>query len=1428
MDSLPFGPLPSARPPAPCGQERSTKNLAALTAQRNAGAFFEKYDWREMQELLSLTTHSWLLGAEDFAVPVDVPPGIIKQMKNFSQSNAIILAPCDSSVPLDYKVVHQIVRELTVGIYCFNQVPVISLEPSFDQSTSIQLSPAYYDTKVGQILVNLDYTVKALWHGAYIPKEKRIRLTDLWRSSMCVDSNGVPQTKKDVLAEFLTAGLQDVSDDPSYQGIYDRDTEDTDPTYDPNSVEEQKLFSQFAESVLLKITSYLTSVQQHENLFAFEGAISLSSVVRLTEDSVELSTYQRLQQRLSRHTRLVKKHLGRKAELSRDLAYLKLIGYFVPLLVGLRKKMRIPDLSQMLPPISGDKLKTERELPPLLLGPQFSCRHFSYPPDQYFHLHGGIEFDAGTPGLVDISEEMKVAFSTLQNQAAGYVKDLLRQDNAYKKHFPVPLSEIDGKRYCVICIELASFYPQHNTVQWWEGMSMVMKTLRGQKLPLTDIQLHELFKKTFGYAKAIKCKSVPYGLRAAAERGLSAAFHTLSRKNSSSHLGMLDERGYSLLHHAAVCNRPNIICQLAAGGINLNQARSSRFNRTGSTALHLAAQCGSLEALNCLLALKADYRLVDQRGWMAVHFAAFYGQVACVQALCRKDPTLLDKRTSAEYHTTPLLLSATSGSVEALDYLLSSGANWREMDSKGNNAVQLAALYFHISILRRFIQLNLEGLPVWKILVEMLQSDEHKRLEMAVRCLEALCVNGDSFWMNIMEAGGVAALVEILRRGRPMLQCMAAAVVCHMTENAAVCEELVQCTTVPVLIKLLGGKQPELQSRCAVILADLAGHSGQYQTHIADLGGVAPVVYLLNSDLQDVLLNAVRCVQALCVGCPTNQTTVAVTGGIPQLVEFLTMNSEVLQEEACLALAELACGNTENQDLICGAGAVDPLVQVLQTRRMSAQVKAARAIEAITHQNPATQELFRKTTAARHLLQLLKVFQQEAREQGATSLWALAGHTLKQQKHMARVISYHFILDMLLSTSDKMQYVGCQAVTALSRDSCTHQKGLCRENGVPPLVRLLRSPRTTERTLLSAICALRTLCIGVAHTNNAKSQAVLYEENAVPTLLELLQSRGSLQVKVQVAQTLACILMGNQKLQEVFWEHEDFSYDIIVELLQAQDLNIRLEAGYALALFAYNNPAQQTAIWKRGGVPVQAYEHFLNSDDETEKAKAAFQVVVLARVITGSDKVTLTARGITALVALLQSEKPNTVVITAQLMASLARTRTVSDAFVTMGAVEHLVAHLHSKDEEVRTASASALGYLSFNRHAHRLLLAECRNCPLKYKLLMNHLAKDAKISRRFTSEFKRQRKVGLPSLSLELNGGPPVRQHCRKGVSKRRSLLHGSPACRNSFDRSRSGLQLPRYNQRSRTAGPRVRFTEESSPNFQPIHKTQDLGNAT
>jgi len=83
---------------------------------------------------------------------------------------------------------------------------------------------------------------------------------------------------------------------------------------------------------------------------------------------------------------------------------------------------------------------------------------------------------------------------------------------------------------------------------------------------------------------------------------------------------------------------------------------------------------------------------------------------------------------------------------------------------------------------------------------------------------------------------------------------------------------------------------------------------------------------------------------------------------------------------------------------------------------------------------------------------------------------------------------------------------------------------------------------------------------------------------------------------------------------------------------------------------------------------------------------------------------------------------------------------------VSAGAIDELVERLSSTNEQVRSAVAVALGYLTFNKTAARLLLGACRNTPGLYKKLMDNIGKDAKISSDFIENFKRAKTVGLPS----------------------------------------------------------------------------------
>ena len=176
-------------------------------AHRNAASFLEKFERYESQELLANASTHWILSTDDFKNPTEPANGLITSMGLITGFNFLLMLPVEEGLPhLDLREVHQIVRELTFGIYALNQVPTIALEANFDQSTSCQLPPAYQDTRVGQILCNVDYMLKSLWHGAYFPKDKRTKFAERWRNSLDVNANGQPETKKPLLTEFTTAG----------------------------------------------------------------------------------------------------------------------------------------------------------------------------------------------------------------------------------------------------------------------------------------------------------------------------------------------------------------------------------------------------------------------------------------------------------------------------------------------------------------------------------------------------------------------------------------------------------------------------------------------------------------------------------------------------------------------------------------------------------------------------------------------------------------------------------------------------------------------------------------------------------------------------------------------------------------------------------------------------------------------------------------------------------------------------------------------------------------------------------------------------------------------------------------------------------------------------------------------------------------------
>lgn len=1319
-----------------------------MTASREAATYFDKIERYELQETLAYSSFDWLLSTEDTRITVEPPRGLIAgiQIPN-DFNNCLLLIPEEHGIePLELREMHQIVRELVTGIFILNQTPSITLEANYDSSTSCQIPPAYYDTRIGQILCEVDYTMKSLWHGAYFPKDKRTKFAERWRQAVNFNSaTGEPETRRNLQLVWTEAGILDMSKDPDFAHAYDSLPEEKKD--DPVVSEEKRHFMKHVDELALKLTLFQKTVSQHQNMFLIDGNYHISSIVK--SEKIDLQSYEKLQRRLTVHQEFIRNALLLKPAVKRQLCLLKFISFMVPFLIAIKKRCKVPDVNKLLPRITFEECKTEREFPPLILRPDFKCNNFDHS-EKYFHLHGGISVVRETLSTQKISPAIVAERENLEYIGTDAYSKIMSSDSVMLESYPMTPVAIDGKSYFVLNIHLETYYPVSPKYPLCiHAYNDEIVKLKPKRLPVHELQIHEQFKKRYGYQKTVKLKQVPAGLQQSAQRGLVSIFHTMTRRIPPARLTTQDPTGLSLIHHAAMFNRPQIITILVVMGFDVNVRRYNNVSAKGVSPLHLAARCGALDSLVCLVAYKADVMMFDNHGWVSAHYAAFFNHVDCLLHLIQHEPHLLELKSSDRLESTPILLAASSGALDAVKCLIDEGAQYTSTDTEGNGAVHLAALHFHTNILQYFISWNNNEMPVWDLLVGMLTSDDVERKYSAVRCLEVLSLAAENHWKSILYAGGIPALVDLLRtKNTDELQSLAASVLCNIGSHTEVRNEVSKADAVPVVISLLDSSVPMIHSRAAVILGDLACIDVN-QTKIAEQGGIKPLVLLLDSELEHVLVNCVNALRVLCDGNHDNQTAVAKSGAIAILTQLLS--------------------------------GVKPLVSLAKSTRTLCQVKAAGALESLATNNSEAQRDIDVADAQRPLIRLLKMWKIEVKEQGASALWALAGVTRHQQQRIASMIGINILVDMLMMKSETLQYIAGMAIIALTTENIENQNRVVAGGGVQPLVRLLRAPKTSEKVLLMVIRVLGILCVGVAHQSNRSTQLEIANSDAFVTLVQLLRTSRISLIQVEVAISLGKIVLNNPQTQKLLAQQTKFRVVELLHHLRNEEETVRHKAGMALATFAYNNTSQQFAIKSAGGIPLRSFEEFLGSGNELYQAHAAFQIIVLARVID-SDQVKLTARGVELLVRLLSSEQHSTQILAGSLTASLGHTRAgVPAALITAGSVDALLSNLSSSNEEVRSSVAVALGYLSFDRTAARLMLQACRNTPGLLESLVSNLG-NGKISMEFMDEWKQTKMIGLPSASLVKHGGPPVPQRLSPEERKRRPRTSQSVASPRSF----------------------------------------------
>ncbi|XP_075432502.1 ankyrin and armadillo repeat-containing protein-like isoform X2 [Ascaphus truei] len=749
---------------------------------------------------------------------------------------------------------------------------------------------------------------------------------------------------------------------------------------------------------------------------------------------------------------------------------------------------------------------------------------------------------------------------------------------------------------------------------------------------------------------------------------------------------------------------------------------------------------------------------LDENGWAPMHHAAYRNHVSLVERLVETSgPGQLETRTGDNVQNTPLLIAASCGSQDMVNLLVNLGANIAFVNRQSHGVIEICALHGHLDLLRYFLHLCNPKLNVCKRLVALLDSDSEEDI---LRACSVICelVNQSVGVMNchiysFLAEGLVSGLLNVLRKHLvDDVKKQALNVLQNIVRNGNVKRQISENDGFQVLVSLVLNGSRQLLSGLVDAICELASEKNFAEAHSANIIPALMKV-VSNADKEnreDILLPALRAMDFLATVSPICKDAIGKQAGLLRVLVrlFKECRAKPLLITWGDTVGSIAEENTNNQNIFISENVGSHLNQMLKSQHKEVQMSAVKSLHRVVEGNLNAQKTIMESNGMTPLIHLLKRSQsQHSQEAVAETLWALAGVETETQRTVAARIGVHLLVELLGSHSYKLHLVGIKGLSVLVRGPYDLRNAVASANGGHHLVQLLRSP--SEDVVLRAIQALQHICLCVGYIPHRKNQTAVANSRGLKFLTVLMTHSQSEFIQVEAALAIAAVVLGNSGNLDQLCKDSGFSYAPILHLLHSTNEEVHLLAGAALATFAFNSISQQKEIVQSGGVTWGNFKPFLQSTKQSFRVHAAFQLVVLARILPDNEPLHTCATGIQDLVAMLETSTSNdTLALAADCVARLSHTRAgLPAAMVAIDVVGLLCQLLSSPSDQVQGCAAIALSYLSFNHTAERQLLKRCREEPQHMKVLL-YYNKKHKWSSSFLERWKHIRELGLPPIS--------------------------------------------------------------------------------
>ncbi|XP_031564249.1 ankyrin and armadillo repeat-containing protein-like [Actinia tenebrosa] len=741
----------------------------------------------------------------------------------------------------------------------------------------------------------------------------------------------------------------------------------------------------------------------------------------------------------------------------------------------------------------------------------------------------------------------------------------------------------------------------------------------------------------------------------------------------------------------------------------------------------------------------------DENGWAHIHHAAFNGYHKSVSRFVKSKDDQLELETQDGQQSTPFLLSCTSGVLDTVQLLVELGANLKATNRHSQGAVLLAALHGHIHILEYFLELNHESSSVWEELIKGLALQDMESASAKV-LVELTLDEKEKNYESFVSIDGVKAVVQLLKKSFPNEEpkTFGLSILLNIVKYPPAKQQLGEIG-IPAIISQLKENQRPLYMRASKILGELAFNEKNKAT-IASNNGVDALVNLLqNNDDEEVVDCVLRTIKNLADSNSEIQTLIG--NNKTTMKSFVNLLTEVKNKHVLATVARtismIVKTHSANQDGFINEGGIPPLMELMKIKSRECQFAVVEAIQALCEKNENNQTIVTDLGCVMMLMRLLKRSRQaDLRKLTASALWAIAGNKNTQRRSIANEIGVNMLIEFLSENlSQSLHFIGSEALGVLADGVHKKRDEIAEANGVMPLVRLLTKASTPGFIVLSVLRTLRSLCLCVGFRPHLKNQKAVSNEGGIKFLIRFMVHARQEIIKVEAAYTLGSVSLGNSDNMKEVLEHREFSFLHILRLLYDEDEEVALLSGAALALFAYNNVANQKAIAVSGGVRYHSFLPFLESKDLRQVAHAAFQIIILSRIIPDEDQSLTCATGVKLLVSLLECQSEDIQTLAANFLGGLSHTRAgVPAAIISIGTIDLLAKLLMSPFETVQASAAVTLGFLSYDKVGERQLLNTCRHDPFLYKVLQFHAGK-VKLSPDFVERWKHYKKIGLPPI---------------------------------------------------------------------------------